>query len=218
MLSHRHHIHSPEMTTRSYISPTRAAAAADNRDKVVRSAIAFLRQQDIARFSLDAVAKAAGVARLTVYNQFGSRRGLLEAAFDEIARTGGLIRLPQVIVVADPMQALRGLVDVFCDFWGSDAALSRLYDAIGLDPEFGEALLARNELRRGLLSRLIDRMDISGTAVSAKRDAVDLIFALTSYPTYRLLAVTRSDKAIRRIIKGACTDAIERARTGTATE
>jgi len=30
------------------------------------------------------------VTRLTVYNQFGSRRGLLEAVFDNIARQGGL--------------------------------------------------------------------------------------------------------------------------------
>jgi len=204
------------MTTRSYISPARAAAAADNRDKVIRAAISFLRQQNIARFSLDAVAKAAGVARLTVYNQFGSRRGLLEAAFDEIARTGGLTRLPAAIAVDDPMQALRALVDVFCDFWGSDAALGRLYDAIGLDPEFGEALLTRNELRRDALSRLVDRMDLSGSAASARGDAVDLIFTLTSYSAYRLLAVTKSDKAIRRIIKGACEDAIERARKGSA--
>jgi AcrR family transcriptional regulator len=203
-----------EMTTRSYVSPTRVAAAAGNRDKVIRSAITFLRQQDIARFSLDAVAKAAGFARLTVYNQFGSRRGLLEATFDEIARIGGLTRLPQAIAVDDPTQALRALVDVFCDFWGSDVALSRLYDAIGVDSEFGEALSARNELRRGILSRLIERMDLSGSSTSAKRDAVDLIFTLTSFPTYRQLAATKSDKAIRRIISGACKDAIRRARQG----
>lgn len=203
------------MTTRSYVSPTRAAAAAEKREVVVRSATAFLRERDIARFSLDAVAKAAGVTRLTVYNQFGSRRGLLEAVFDEIARSGGLTRLPQAIAVEEPVQALRALVDVFCDFWGGDPALGRLFDAIGLDPEFGEALTARNELRRGILTRLVERMRIEATP-SAKRDVVDLMFTLTSYPAYRLLAATKSDKAIRRIVKDACVDAIERARKGPA--
>lgn len=176
----------------------------------------FLREQEVARFSLDAVAKAAGVTRLTVYNQFGSRRGLLEAVFDEIARTGGLTRLPQAIAVEDPTEALQALVDVFCDFWNSDAALGRLFDATGLDPEFGEALLARNELRRGVLKRLVDRMSLSGASPAAKRDAVDLMFALTSYPFYRQLAATKSDKAIRRIVKGACADAVERARQENA--
>ncbi|MEZ0470831.1 TetR/AcrR family transcriptional regulator [Luteimonas salinilitoris] len=200
------------MTRRPYASPARAAAAAEKRDEVVRSAAKFLREQDIARFSLDAVAKAAGVTRLTVYNQFGSRRGLFEAVFDEIARTGGLTRLPHVIAVEDPVEALKGLVDAFCHFWGSDAALGRLFDAIGLDPEFGEALLARNELRRGVLGRLVGRMHLDGVPATAKRDAIDLMFTLTSYPAYRLLAASRSDKAIRRIVKEACLDAVDRLR------
>jgi len=205
------------MKTRSYVSHARAAAAADNRDKVVRAAIAFLRQQDIARFSLDAVAKSAGVARLTVYNQFGSRRGLLEAVFDEIARSGSLARIPQAMAKEDPMKALDALVDVFCDFWSGNEAMGQLHDAVGLDPEFGEAVSARNERRRGALTRLVERMKLAGS-VAARRDAVDLIFTLTSYPVYRSLAATKSNKAIRRIIKAASVDAIERARNGSEQE
>src|SRR4051812_45175777 len=166
------------MKTRSYVSHTRAAAAADNRDNVVRAAIAFLQQQDIARFSLDAVAKSAGVARLTVYNQFGSRRGLLEAVFDEIARSGGLARISQAMGASDPMQSLNTLVDIFCDFWSGNEAMGRLHDAIALDPEFGEAVRDRNERRRGALTRIVDRMNLPGSA-AARRDAVDLIFTLT---------------------------------------
>ncbi|WP_404558819.1 TetR/AcrR family transcriptional regulator [Bradyrhizobium niftali] len=52
--------------------------------------------------SLDAVAKAANVTRLTVYNQFGSRRGLLEAVFDDIARRGRLGRLDDAVDDPDP--------------------------------------------------------------------------------------------------------------------
>jgi AcrR family transcriptional regulator len=201
------------MKKRSYVSHARAAGAAETRDKVVRAAIAFLRHKDIARFSLDAVAKAAGVTRLTVYNQFGSRRGLLEAVFDEIARSGGLARIPQAMAKDDPLQALNALVDVFCDFWSVNEAMGRLHDAVGLDPEFGEAVNARNERRRGALTRLVERMNLSGSA-SARRDAVDLIFTLTGYAVYRSLAATKSNKAIRKIIKAASADAIERVRNG----
>lgn len=200
----------PEMTPRPYTSPARTAAAAEKRGEVVRCATKFLREQDIARFSLDAVAKAAGVTRLTVYNQFGSRRGLLEAVFDEIARTGGLTRLPKALAAEDPIEALKGLVDVFCDFWASDPALGRLFDAIGLDPEFGAVLLARNELRRDVLTRLVGRMPLERASATDKRDAIALMFMLTSYPAYRMLAASRPDKAIRKMVKEACLDAIDR--------
>ena len=74
------------MATRSYVSSIRAAAAAGRRNQVMDAAARLLREQtNFAAFSLDSVAKAAGVTRLTVYNQFGSRRGLLEVLFDDLA-------------------------------------------------------------------------------------------------------------------------------------
>ena len=76
------------MPRRAYVSSVRTAAAAEKRDRVLKAAAKALRQDaSIAHFSLDSVAKAAGVTRLTVYNQFGSRRGLLEAVFDELLAT-----------------------------------------------------------------------------------------------------------------------------------
>ncbi len=49
-------------------------------------------------FTVDAVAREAGVARMTVYYQFGSKAGLLEAIFDSLAVRGGaeeLVKLNQ---------------------------------------------------------------------------------------------------------------------------
>src|SRR3979411_2078216 len=111
------------MPRRAYVSSVRTAAAAEKRDRVLEAAAKLLREDaSIARFSLDAVAKAAGVTRLTVYNQFGSRRGLLEAVFDEIARQGGLTRIVEVMAMRDARAALYRLVEIFCDFWNRDPA------------------------------------------------------------------------------------------------
>src|SRR6202011_346514 len=91
------------MSTPSYVSSVRTAAAAAKRDRVIEAAARSLREDaSIASFSLDAVAKAAGVTRLTVYHQFGSRRGLLEAVFDEIARQGGLAEISDAMAISDP--------------------------------------------------------------------------------------------------------------------
>src|SRR3569833_4662900 len=76
---------------RRYASPVRAAAAEQTRARIVETAARLLTDQpNIAGFSLEAVAKAAGVTRPTVYNQFGSRRALLEAVFDTVAAGSGL--------------------------------------------------------------------------------------------------------------------------------
>lgn len=136
------------MPPRSYVSPARSAAAAETRERVIEAAARTLREgESMARFSLDTVAKAAGVTRLTVYNQFGSRRGLLEAVFDEIARHGGLHQLADAMAMADPRAALDRMVEIFCAFWSRDSAVARLHDAMATDPEFAEAVRERNERR-----------------------------------------------------------------------
>src|SRR5258705_9412753 len=109
------------MSTRPYVSSVRTAAAAAKRDRVIEAAARSLREDaSIATFSLDAVAKAAGVTRLTVYHQFGSRRGLLEAVFDEIARQGGLARIPHAMAITDPHAALDPLGGDFFALLDSD--------------------------------------------------------------------------------------------------
>src|SRR5712691_8465813 len=114
------------MRRRAYVSSVRTAAAAAKRDRVIEAAARSLREDaSIANFSLDTVAKAAGVTRLTVYNQFGSRRGLLEAVFDDIARQGGLHELADAMAIADPLIALDRVVEIFCAFWARDRAVGR---------------------------------------------------------------------------------------------
>src|SRR5882724_4211111 len=147
------------MPPRVYVSSVRTAAAAEKRDRVIEAAAKSLREDgSIARFSLESVAKVAGVTRLTVYNQFGSRRGLLEAVFDDIARQGGLHQLVDALAMPDPYAALDRLVEIFCGFWNRDPAVGRLHEAMATDPEFAQALIERNERRRKLVRVIVERI------------------------------------------------------------
>src|SRR5712672_3166723 len=167
------------MAMRRYVSSVRTAAAAAKRDRVIGAAARLLREDaSIASFSLDAVAKAAGVTRLTVYHQFGSRRGLLEAVFDEIARQGGLTQIADAMAMSNPRAALDRLVEIFCAFWNRDPAVGRLHEAMATDPEFAQALIGRNERRRKTLNVLIGRIAGKTALPRARRDAVGLIFAV----------------------------------------
>ena len=198
------------MPPRAYVSSVRTAAAAEKRERVLEAAAKLLREDaGIAHFSLDTVAKAAGVTRLTVYNQFGSRRGLLEAVFNGIARQGGLHQIADAMAMADACAALDRLVEIFCSFWSRDAAIGRLHEAMATDPEFAVALLERNERRRKGLNALVDRIAGKTATRRARQDAVDTIFALTSYAMFAMLSPGRSADDVCELVQTACRAALE---------
>jgi AcrR family transcriptional regulator len=194
------------MSPRPYASPARDAAAEETRLRLVAAATRLLRKSASDGVSLDAVAKAAGVTRLTVYNQFGSRRGLLEAVFDERAREGGLFRLADAVNLADPRAGLDRVIEIFCDFWSFDPSVGRLH--LVADAEFKGAVAERNERRRKVIATLVRRME--GCAEDgAALDLVDTLFALTSYPMFGMLLVNgRSAADVRALIKAICDSAI----------
>lgn len=194
------------MATRRYVSSARAAAAEETRKQVIEAAQHLLREQsNFAAFSLDSVAREAGVTRLTVYNQFGSRRGLLEVLFDDLAEKGGLDRIPEAMAIADPREALDRLITIFCGFWGGDPAVGRLNEAVVVDPEFGETVSARNERRRKAIETLVARMSAGkGIGGDRRRDAADLIFGLTGYAMFKALASQRSSDVVCVLIRKAC--------------
>ena len=201
--------------TRAYNSPSRSLATAKTRARIVSAAATILgTPEQISGFSLQAVAEKASVTRLTVYNQFGSRRALLEAVFDDMAARGGLHRIPGIMAGSDPQAGLLEVISIFCDFWsfGSDA-LGPLHAAGASDPEFGTSVRERNERRRRLLSVLVRRMAADRKLRPRVLDDLsDVLFALTSFPFFsQLTARGRSAQTACDLIQGLATDAVQRA-------
>src|SRR5258707_15291005 len=121
--------HWHDVNPRTYNSPRRIVAATQTRERIVVAAAAILATAEgISGFSLQAVADKAGVTRLTVYNQFGSRRTLLEAVFDDMAVRGGLAGIPGGMARSDPLARLVGVTAMFSCF------LFFSWDALGPFP------------------------------------------------------------------------------------
>ncbi|HXS88131.1 MAG TPA: helix-turn-helix domain-containing protein [Steroidobacteraceae bacterium] len=182
-----------------YRSDLRDAAADVTRARIVKAARRLLTGgTDLPAFSLDAVAREAGVTRLTVYNRFESKRGLVEAVFDDIAERGGLFELRSVLADTDAMSSLRGIVAVFCRFWAShDRALAKLAGMTKLDRDIAVSLKQRTERRRGVLTVSVKRLP----GVREADDLVDILFALTSFETFEALSVRqRSAAAVEALI------------------
>lgn len=202
------------MTSRSYRSPQREAAAQETRERILAAAGELLAgAEGVARFSLDSVGKAAGVTRLTVYNQFGSRAALLEAVFDRVAHDAGIARLAQAMGEPDPHEGLRKLVVVFCNFWSHDREMmARLHTVGAADDEFRNAVVARSERRRHVLAALVKRMGGTPPAAATVRDLVDVLFALTGFAFFaELTAGGRSAEKACALIQEMAADAVRRA-------
>src|SRR6202035_5545997 len=98
------------MSPRPYRLGQRQAAVDETRARVIAAARELLLAADPGRFSIDAVAQKADVSRATVYYQFRSKLGLLEALFDSVGATGGMTGLADAFRQADPLAALDGYV------------------------------------------------------------------------------------------------------------
>jgi len=208
------------MNARRYKSPGRDAAASQTREKILAAAAAMLgTAKDIDDFSLEAVAKKAGVTRLTVYNQFGSRRALLEAVFDERAARGGLHRLGEATARSDPHAALLQVIAIFCDFWTFDPGALRLLHAAGAsDSELAVSVGERNERRRRLFAALVRRLaETTPMPAKSQRDLVDTLFALTSFWFFsQLMTGGRTAAAACRMIQDLAENAVRRASADTS--
>jgi AcrR family transcriptional regulator len=167
--------------------------ADQNRLRIVAAARELLAARDgTVRFSVEEVARRAGVARMTVYYQFGSVRGLLEALLDSLASAGGMRQLSEAFQQADPLEALNRFIATFVRFWESDRLVLRALGAFTtLDPELSAVVEERSGWRREGLRELIERFSKQKGRPKRKewRSVEDVLFMLTSFSTYDTLAV-----------------------------
>ncbi len=128
---------------------------------------------------------------MTVYHQFGSKRDLLEALFDDLAARSLVKRLRPAFAEPDPLRALAELIAAFAAFWTSERKVIRRIRAMGaLDPDFEQALHERDERRRRGIREILTRLqNHRGQLPRPSLDeAINLVWTLTSFETFDALA------------------------------
>jgi len=183
---------------REYRLGRRQAQADRTRAKLLAAARRILMRRDgLAAFGLEGVARKAGVSRLTVYNQFGSRVGLLEALYDDIALRARIAeRLAAVFHLPDPQSALHAAVAAFIAFWqGERTVIRRLRSMAVLDPTFKGAT-DRDERRVAAMRAVLLRLTAArGRAPENPDECARVLAMLTSFETYDALAGSGMDAA-----------------------
>jgi AcrR family transcriptional regulator len=193
------------MNPRPYRLGQRQTAVERTRARIVAAARALLAAPDgFSGFTVDAVAEQAGVARMTVYNQFGSKIGLLEALFDDLAARGLVGRLMVAFGRPEPREALTDLIAAFGGFWQSARiVIRRIRGLAAVDVDFERAVGARDERRREAFRTILGRLaeKYHKPSADALNEATDILHTLTSFETFDNLAgATRTPEEVVPVV------------------
>lgn len=180
------------MSPRPYRMGKREAAASQTRARILEAARQLLANESETDLGMEAIARRADVSRLTLYYQFKSRPGLLEALFDYLAIRGNMRRMAEVFHEADPSRALDKLVSIFVGFWSSDpVVIRRLRGMATLDAEIDRGIRARDARRQQAAREIIRRTVLGGKKKLSKQQqnlTADVLSMLTSFESYDALA------------------------------
>ena len=190
------------VSPRAYRLRAAAAAVADTRGRVVRAARELFSEGGFHRAPIDEVARRADVARATVYYQFGSKLGLLEAVLVDFERRAGLQALHEVVHQTDPTGLLPEMITAGCRYWSTDPQLARKIIGAGMvDPDANALLAGHDAGRLELLTIAVARLAAAGLLRGdcPTERAVDVLWLLTSFDAYDQLtrnrALTTTDAA-----------------------
>src|SRR5690349_3100880 len=198
----------PMVRRRSYKPVDRLRSVEAGRERIVAAARELLEADDSEGFSIDAVARHAGVARMTVYNQFESKAGLLEALFDSLALNGPLAGIPQIFKQSDPLAALDEYVAIFGRFWTINRRTHRRLRAAAVhDAELAAAMASRNERRRRGIAELLRRLDDRVNPIVPASEVVTVLYVMLSFETFDAFAGDRRTPSdvvpvVRQLIRG----------------
>jgi len=194
------------MSPRPYRLGQRQAATEQTRTRILTATRELLMASDgFSGFSIDAVARQADVARMTVYHQFGSKIGLLEALSDSLAAHGGMEQLANAFRHSEPLDALDEYITVFSRFWDSDRLVTRRLRALAaLDADFEQVIRARDERRRQGLRVLVQRLveKHGRPAPEAVEEVINVLYTLIGFECFDTLAgSTRSIEEVTPIVR-----------------
>jgi AcrR family transcriptional regulator len=138
----------------------RAAGVERTRGAIVQAGRDCLIADGYHRFSLETVADRAGITRVTIYRQFGSRLGLLEAIAEDLALRSEIVpAMARVAAIEDAASAFRALVRELCRFWASDPdLLRRLVSLDAVDPQARDLIRRREDWTFRQVAAVVSRL------------------------------------------------------------
>jgi AcrR family transcriptional regulator len=200
--------------TRAYEQKARAESAAETRRRILDGIYECLREEPSTPPSVGEIARRAGVARSTVYLDFGSRAGLFDAFAQELWQRSGLPNLQEAVNVPDAREGVLGGIRAGVDIFAADRdVFNTLFAMTKLDPDAVGGAVERIEERRAegmaWASRRLARQKQLKPGVSARR-AAHVLWLVASFEAFDLLYTGRGLSApdTARILAGTFENAV----------
>ena len=178
---------------RKYEQRLRAETAEATRRRILDASYAAIRANPGQPVSVDAIARAAGASRSTVYLVFGSRTGLLEALRRDVIERGGYRELLEATSQPDAREHLRGGIRAGVRIFAADRDVIRTLQQLGRFDEAGGTVETWDEERARGMTRVATRLHEQGVLRpdTTVEDAAHVLWVLTSFDAFDLLYTDR---------------------------
>jgi len=204
------------MGQRAYDMSRRALAVDAARAQALSVAYQLLSDPKCRELSLDAVARAAGVTRATLYNQFGSRAELLVGIFRDLAQRMKAERIQRAMRLPEPDRALTLTVrEATRAYAREQQVIRKLFAFSVLDAEVQAEVERSERQRRRSLLHLAARLVAQGHTRLTTEEAAELLASLTSFQAFEAFTFGAGPRlAERRLLRLAWAGLRGRSTTG----
>jgi AcrR family transcriptional regulator len=186
---------------RPYHSRVRQRQAEETRQRMLEAARSLFESQGYAATTLEAIAELAEVSPKTLGAVFGSKRALLAEVINPEAFSTHVRQLIEELrATADPSRRLSLVAQITRQAYEPMASsLELLRTAGAVAPELADVARQIEARRRQNQARLIASLSEQGALRPGLsfEEAIDVLWALTSYDLYRMLVVERGWKPAR---------------------
>jgi len=180
--------------SRPYKQRARAARSAETRARILASARDLIPGAGTS-LPVTAIARHAGVAVQTIYDQFGSKGGLLIAVVNDLQKSAGLFEAFRGVFAAPHgEEAMRRMIASTVGFWGRVwPYLEFLLRTRRIDPVVGAEMDFVDRLRHAHFWAIARRLEDEGRIRGGRSAewAADQAFALTTPTVYEEIGPRR---------------------------
>jgi AcrR family transcriptional regulator len=174
--------------SRPYRLGRREEGAQQTREKILQATADLLTEAGIRGVTIEAVARHAAVSRVTVYDHFQHKAGLLEALAWWTFEQHDIDRIRRARLQENVRAALDDFVQENARFFHSVGAQGRaILKTASTDPDAAAVLEATYiNARRAAISELVDRLDTTNELARAwsPERAVDALMVITSLEAF----------------------------------
>jgi AcrR family transcriptional regulator len=180
-------------STRPYRAPTRERKAEETRRRIIEAGRRLFRERGYAATTLAEIAKGAGVATPTVYARFGSKLSLLNALIAAATQSPAVeVEIAGFAIQPEPRAQIRLIARMARQIYERSWDVVEILRAAGTaDPDAAAAWREADRHARQAQAPFVQALAERGhlRASLDRREAADLVWALSGPDVYRLLVV-----------------------------